>query len=587
MGRSAQCREIWSERRLNILPRRRGDAEQAFLGLITEQLVSFDGAANRVVAQSKKKRAAFAFAPRLRASAANWFSPFLVFLSLFLVYVFTLAPGLTLWDSGEFLSAIHSLGIPHPPGTPLFVLIGNVWAKIFTPLIGFAYSINLLSAICSAMACALMANLFVRWTGDRLAAYAAAVCAGATSSLWLSATETEVYSSALLVGCLIFWIADHTDATRERKWLVLGAYVAGLGFALHLTALLTVPAAVYLAWSRKLVKNIPVLIIVFIAGASAVLFMLIRAKHDPSINQGNPSTMSALVDVILRRQYMPAPPWPRQAPVFIQIGNLFEYADWQIALGLAPDPAPTVARTGLSVIFGLLGIAGFIEHRRINRRSWYAMLILFLTATVGVLFYLNLKASPSYGGSFIPPTAKHEARERDYFFSLAFMVWGLWAGFGAVRLSRRVKRAPAWLPAATTFAAFVPVIFNWSAVSRRTEPAASEARRDGTRILASAPAHAVIFSHGDNETYPVWYLQEVENYRRDVTIVVVPLLPAAWYRAELARRQKLLTPDFVPAWRGAPEVVAALCEGAARDNRPIGDASFVTGDKISPTCRNR
>ncbi|MFN2603432.1 MAG: DUF2723 domain-containing protein [Gemmatimonadaceae bacterium] len=512
----------------------------------------------------------------------------LVFATLACVYVATLAPSVTLWDSGEFLSAIHSLGIPHPPGTPLYVLVGNLWARIFSPLVGFAYSINLLSALCSAIACALMANLFVRWTGDRLAAYAAAVCAGATSSLWLSATETEVYSSALLVGCLIFWIADRTDAARERKWLILGAYVAGLGFALHLTALLTVPAALYLGWSRKMLRNAPALIIAFVVGASAVVFMVIRARHDPSINQGNPSTVSALVDVLLRKQYMPAAPWPRQAPVFIQIGNLFEYADWQVALGLAPDPAPNLARTGLSLIFGLLGIAGFIEHRRINRRSWRAMLILFLTATIGVLFYLNLKAGPSYGGHFIPPNAKHEARERDYFFALAFMCWGLWAGFGAVRLARRVNgRARIWLTPAATLVAFVPVICNWSAVSRRIEPAASEARRDGMRLLTSAPARAVIFSHGDNETYPVWYLQEVEQRRPDVTIVVVPLLPAAWYRAELARRERLLTTDFVPVWRGAPQVVRALCEGAAREHRPVSDAGLITGDKFPVTCAHR
>src|SRR5690242_9839964 len=124
-------------------------------------------------------------AQRLRVSAAELLSPLLAFVTLFLIYIATLAPGVTLWDSGEFLSAIHSLGIPHPPGTPLYVLIGNVWAKILSPMVGFAYSINLLSATCSAIACALMANLFVRWTGDRLAAYAAAVCAGLTSSLWL------------------------------------------------------------------------------------------------------------------------------------------------------------------------------------------------------------------------------------------------------------------------------------------------------------------------------------------------------------------------------------------------------------------
>ena len=528
-----------------------------------------------------------------------------VLATLTLVYVATLAPGVTLWDSGEFLAAIHSLGIPHPPGTPLYVLIGNVWASAWAPLIGFAYSINLLSALSTALACALMAGLFVRWTGDRLAAYAAAVCAGAMSSVWLSATETEVYSAALLIGCLLLWMGERSSESAQSRWLLLAAYVAGLGFALHLTALLTVPAALYLAASRQgprvLLRNAPAMVVLFMLGASVVLFMLVRAPHDPWVNQGNPSDLSSLTDVLLRKQYMPAPPWPRQAPIFIQIGNLFEYADWQVALGLAPDAPPAIARTTLSIFFGLLGVAGFIQHRRVDRRSWRGMVILFATATLGVLIYLNLKASPSYGGSFIPATARHEARERDYFFSLAFMCWGLWAGFGAVRLLRRLGRkspsdelfvnAPAmtkvrvsWLPVAGVLAALVPIALNWSAVSRRIEPGSSEARRGAIRVLATAPPAAVILAHADNETYPVWYLQEVERRRRDVTIVVVPLLPATWYRAELARRHALLPEDFVPTWKGARRLLAAICDAAARQNRAVGDAGSVTGDKFPATC---
>jgi hypothetical protein len=461
-----------------------------------------------------------------------------------------------------------------------------VWA----PLLGFANSVNLLSALCTAAACALMANLFVRWTSDKVAAYAAAVCAGAMSSVWLNATETEVYAAALFIGCLIFWIGDNASESRETKWLILGAYVAGLGFALHLTALLTVPAAFYLAVSRgrwrDLLRRAPAMLFVFALGASVVVFMLVRAKHDPFVNQGNPSTFSALTDVLLRKQYMPAPPWPRQAPAFIQIGNLFEYADWQVALGLAPDPPPTIARTTLSILFGLLGIVGFIQHRRLDRRSWIAMLILFATASVGVLFYLNLKASPSYGGSFIPANARHEARERDYFFALAFMCWGLWAGFGAVRGIRAINARSRLLPFAGAFAAFVPVIFNWGAVSRRIEPAASEARRNAVRILETAPQRAVRLAHGDNETYPVWYLQEVEGLRRDVTIIVAPLLPATWYRAELQRRQGLLTADLVSRWRGTKETIRAVCDGAAQGNRPVGDAGFGPGDKFPATCES-
>jgi hypothetical protein len=293
----------------------------------------------------------------------------------------------------------------------------------------------------------------------------------------------------------------------------------------------------------------------------------------------------------MRKQYAPAPLWPRQAPIFIQIGNLFEYADWQVALGLAPDPPPTIWRTGLSLLFGALGVAGCVFHRRLDRRSWNAMMILFGVATLGVLAYLNLKASPSFGGSFIPANAKHEARERDYFFILAWICWGLWAGFGAVRLMRlaSVKR-PQWSPAFLTagaFAAFIPVALNYDAVTRSREPVASAARSAARRILFNAPKRSLILAHGDNELYPVWYLQEVEHERRDATIIVVPLLPAEWYRAELSRRHALIAPDSVKQWPGTESVVSTICNHAARQRRIVVDASSVPDSNFPMSCKSQ
>ena len=113
---------------------------------------------------------------------------------LFLLYAATVAHGMTYWDAGEFLSAIHSLGIPHPPGTPVFVLAARVWSMVFAPIVGFALSVNLFSAATTALAFALVANLFWRWTGSRTGAFAAAVIGGSMSTVWLNATETEVYA---------------------------------------------------------------------------------------------------------------------------------------------------------------------------------------------------------------------------------------------------------------------------------------------------------------------------------------------------------------------------------------------------------
>ena len=112
----------------------------------------------------------------------------------------TLAPDVTLWDSGEFLAAIHSLGIPHPPGTPLYVLIGRVWSMMFASVFGFARAINLLSAVCTAFGCGILTSLFAKWTDDGFAATAAGLTAGLMSTVWLNATETEVYAVSLLLS---------------------------------------------------------------------------------------------------------------------------------------------------------------------------------------------------------------------------------------------------------------------------------------------------------------------------------------------------------------------------------------------------
>ncbi len=492
----------------------------------------------------------------------------------------TLAPGVTYWDSGEFLAAMKTLGIPHPPGTPLYILIGNVWAKLFAPLLGFAYSVNLLSAVCTAVACGIFAHLMLRWTNDAVASGAGALLAGLMSSVWLNANETEVYAPALLISALLILVADNARVTGSAKWIVLFAYLCGLGWALQLSALVAVPGALVLMLSmrrpspRFVVSVLPVALL----GASAALFMLVRARHDPGVNQGNPATWQAFLDVLNRTQYQPVPLLPRQAPWYIQVGNLFEYADWQIALGLAPSPPPSLWRTPFTLVYAVLGIIGFVWHRRVHRLSWRAMTVLFVSATLGVIAYLNMKASPSYGHGFLPAGAQHEARERDYFFALAFVCWGIWAGSGAVASFRRFGAR--WSLAGVAVAA-LPFALNFSAVDRSALPVGTAARDSALRTLSRAPARAVVFAYGDNDTYPVWYAQEVEGLRRDVTTVTVPLLGAGWYRAELARRHGLM--DAL-SWKGADSAMAMICRRGSEHGRPVVAARITGRARIPDNC---
>lgn len=491
---------------------------------------------------------------------------------LFVVYLASLARGMTFWDAGEFLAAIHSLGIPHPPGTPLYVLAARVWADAFTPIAGFTIAVNAFSAACTAVAFGAVAHMFWRWLRDPVLAFAAATCAGLMSTVWLNATETEVYAASLCLAFLIVLVGDRAGATRDPRWLLLLAYLTGLAWALHLTALLGVPCALLLAWPALRAARLrhwaaaPFLVAL---GASVVLYMLVRAPHDPFINQGDPATWHALWDAVQRHQYDVAPLWPRRAPLWLQFGNVFEYADWQFALGLAQAPPPTVARTGVTIVYALLGIYGAMRHRAIDRRSFRVWMAFFLITSVGVVLYLNMHAGASYGVGVLPANAVHEARDRDYFFTWAFVCWGTWAGIGAVAIARRVLASRLHAALAGVGVALLPLVLNWSAIRFERGDEQRRAEREGRALLANVPRNAVFLAVGDNDTYSLWYLQEVQGMRRDVTVVTVPLLPPEWARAELLRRHALLDSGDVKTWYGYAVTTARVRAHAAAQGRPV------------------
>ena len=541
------------------------------------------------------------------------------------MYAVSLAPGVTFWDAGEFIAAAHALGIPHPPGTPLFVMLLHVWAWVLAPVMGYAAATNLFSAACTAAAGGVAAALIARGrtAAPAAAAVGAAVCAGAMSTVWLNATETEVYAASLLLAMLTLAAAERAGRESGTRWLAMTAYLVVLAVPLHLSALVATPAAIALVvqraegadWDRGLLLagvwvlaigagrvslplvGIGVLAVgggafvladrigerraAAMAGAllgvaavavSAVAFMLVRARFDPFINQGNPAAWHSLTDVIARRQYDVAPLWPRQAPAWLQLANVGQYADWQVALGLGPTVLPNLWRSAATVLFLSLGVYGAARHRLDDARTWRALLVLLVCGSVGVAAYLNLKAGPSIGAGVLPASTPHEARERDYFFALAFWTWGLWAGYGAVAFVRRL-RAPAW---SGVLLAGLPIVLNWSAVSRRSEPEASVPAAWARAMLDATPRRGVLIAAGDNDTYPLWYEQEVMHYRRDVEVVTLPLLPAGWYRAELRRRHDLLPSGGVSGWSGEPaDAGRVIASRALAAGRPVAVSVYV------------
>ena len=567
---------------------------------------------------SLASRRARSGAARLDAEHGAWVAGAV----LLVVYLATLAPDVTFWDAGEFIASARSLGIPHPPGTPLFVLLLAVWTRLFG-FLPYAVACNLLSAVCTATAAVLAAALvrggprLERGRNDGWYVMGAILCAGGMSTVRLNATETEVYAASMALVGITLAVADRAGRSASARWRVLTAYLIVLATPLHLSALVAAPVAVYLAassedglidWQTALAlsgvtiaaigagraslvlgiagavvviasaplagqmwRSIPRqtpgalrLLFVSVVAASAVLVLLFRARHDPAINQGNPSTPASLLEVIARRQYDVPGLWPRSAPLWLQLANWFEYADWQVALSLGPTPVATLGRTAFTILFVGLGLIGASAQRGADRRRWRALVLLFACGSIGVALYLNMHASPSFGWGILPANATREARERDYFFVLAFWAWGLWAGYGAVILAQRLRVRPVF----GVVIAALPIALNWTAVTRRHQPEASLPRWLGQALLQSSPQNAVLFVDGDNDTYPLWFLQQVDSLRRDVTVVTVPLLGASWYGAELARRYRLL-PDAAGELPSGMSVPAAIAGRARQLGRAV------------------
>jgi len=557
--------------------------------------------------------------------------------ALVLAYLLTLAPTVTLWDSGEFLAAAATLGVPHPPGTPLFVVALSAWGTITGP-VPLALASNIATALAAATAAGGMAWLVARWTRVPLAGVAAALVGGTTATWWQSATETEVYAHAALLVVLTLVAAEWAGSRWSARHRLLVAFAFGLAVPLHISALVGGPAIILLAasdasgtvsvraalptaaaWCLAVglgtVSLPPLLLAVVLAlvatvappgdaqgrqgvarwepvaalllaavGASVVLVMLVRAQHDPGLNEGNPASWQALVDVIARRQFDVPPIWPRRAPAWLQVGNLVQYADWQVAAGVDGRPGASPWRTPATLAFVLLAVVGARWHRARDRRGWRIMALLLACASLGVVTVLNLRAGPSFGWGVLPDGALREARERDYFFALAFALAGAWSGCGIVAIAQQLRER--WRRPVLALAV-LPLLLNWRAVDRRRLPDATLAPSIARALLNELPPDAILVLAGDNDTFPVWHAQFAERRRPDVTTVTVPLLGAGWYRAELQRRHALLGPTTAAAWQGRAATLGAIGDAAAAVGRPVLVAVSVAPDdrrSLRPTA---
>jgi hypothetical protein len=151
---------------------------------------------------------------------------------------------------------------------------------------------------------------------------------------------------------------------------------------------------------------------------------------------------------------------------------------------------------------------------------------------------MNFKPGYSLGWNYFPDGEMHEVRERDYFFTVSFLCWGLFAGVGLAAAGRALRErlggaAGRAAAVAVLAVAIVPIALNFRAASRRHTPTATLARDFAYDLLQTVEPYGILFTNGDNDTFPLWYLQEVEGVRQDVSVVNLSLGNTDWYIRQL------------------------------------------------------
>jgi hypothetical protein len=494
----------------------------------------------------------------LRASSPPYAVAGAISLAALILYILTLAPTTQFWDASEYITAAHSLGIPHPPANPFFVIVAHVWGLL--PLgAEYARRINLLAAVTSAATAGLWFLIGERWLRAivapdgwrRLAAAAGAVVGATMFTVWnQSVVNEKVYTLSVLSIALTLWLtlrwADQPDATRRDHLLLTIIYLIALSATNHLMGILVAPAVlvyVLMTDARALIRPrmLAAAVLVIIVGLSVNVFIPIRASLDPYLNQGDAWTWENLRAVLTREQfgkpslfenpmYPPGAENPGRSLGLIgqQYLNYWQYFTWQFGRDWSD-----VAQGLLTVLFTGLGLLGARRHWLADRRAALAMSALVLTLSVALVFYLNFK----WGYSQPYTGLEHEVRERDYFFVASFAAWGVWVGIGLAAIATAVAaRLPqrGWRFAAPVFCiALIPLLGNRLTASRTGETVARDYARD---VLQSVDPYALIITTGDNDTFPLWHAQEVEGLRRDVNVVVLSLANTNWYLAQLQRR---------------------------------------------------
>ncbi|MCX5769254.1 MAG: DUF2723 domain-containing protein [Candidatus Hydrogenedentes bacterium] len=411
------------------------------------------------------------------------------------VYITTLGPTVTGEDSGELITAAYTLGIAHPPGYPIWCLLGKLFT--FIPYGTIAWRVAFMSAFFGAAAAAVACRITIHITESYIGGIAAGLLMGFSKEYWEQSVISEVYSLnafflLLCVLILLIWIRR-----QEPRLLYALAIVYGLGLANHNTmhfvgpifvlAVFAVDRRPWLHWQRYCT----------LGGIALGTWMLInlylpiRSYANPPVDWGNPETWQGFWDVVLRQQYSFG--FKKNPHSFSRLIAQV----WTLTKLYGREFTPWLA------ILPLLGLYPLWKR---HRAGFLLIAGLFVYITAGFLFILNFNVD------------KESIWVNNVFFIPVYIMAAILMGSAIAALAQtRVRGFRLQWPAAF-LAVCLPVLplstnYYWNDKSDYWF-----AHDYGVNIFRTMDEGAVYFPIADHATFPLIYLQSIEGMRPDVII---------------------------------------------------------------------
>lgn len=464
-------------------------------------------------------------------------------LGFLLLYGYTIAPDVLPADSGEFQVVAAQLGIAHPPGFPLYTMLAHAATWLPLPL-SPALKVNLLSALSSSLTLVVVYAITYRLTRRHLAAVTAVITLGSATTFWAQATTanirslTALFAALLLYALLRFWELRHEAKRRYAdRWLILFALTLGWGLSHHVSLLfMGVVFALFVLVADPTIRRAPRRwawpLLALLSGLIPLLYLPLRATSGARGATPSLATWQGFLDHVLARGFSgdffyfsaPAVLWPR-----LQVmGNVltFQFSPWLLGGMVAGLLWLLWQQRHVALLLG----GSFLLHTLITATYRAPQTVEYmLPAYVPAAVVLGVAIGALLNGRFAHPSSP-------------------------------LRPVPQLISAMLLVTAVAQTIHHYPSYAALHQD--TTARDYAQPLLAEAPAHAVILADWHWAT-PLWYLQEVEGQRPDVTIRFVYPEAAAYadtwaqrIAAELAAGRSAIATHYDEiAYRNLPSAV--------------------------------